>query len=368
MAYSVEDDTYIALYGVLPKDPTEDEPNVAWATERMREMEPLASGIQLADENLGRRPARFVSDDNLAPLDALRARYDPDGLFHPWMGPPARTPERRRERAPTSAPYLERPLAPPDRGRCCRRSSGGTDATPPTALGAGATCRRLLDPAPLAVRERAGARCPTGSATWPWPHAMPGVSAAMVDWWFDWHPREALRYRIWHPAAHRDNSLQPSPVARAQGPLGRGAPSGRGRRPGRGPRAHRVHGPRGDGTRPPTPWSVPGSPRSSAATSATTAGACGTPAMFHVFLRTATACCCAAASGWAPRCVPTGRRGAAGGLLLGNRSVNVAVLPRRAAARRSRATAWRSTPTSPRCSRSCTSASGPAPRRRSARP
>ena len=37
---------------------------------------------------------------------------------------------------------------------------------------------------------------------------MPGVSAEMVDWWFDWHPREAIRYRIWHPAAHRDNSLE----------------------------------------------------------------------------------------------------------------------------------------------------------------
>jgi FAD/FMN-containing dehydrogenase len=91
MAYSVEDDTYIALYGVW-EDPARDAQNIAWATERMRELEPHASGIQLADENLGRRPARFVSDANLARLDALRERYDPDGRFHPWMGrldPPA---------------------------------------------------------------------------------------------------------------------------------------------------------------------------------------------------------------------------------------------------------------------------------------
>jgi hypothetical protein len=52
----------------------------------MREMEHLASGIQLADENLGERPARFVSDASLARLDEIRAAYDPDGLFHPWMG------------------------------------------------------------------------------------------------------------------------------------------------------------------------------------------------------------------------------------------------------------------------------------------
>jgi FAD/FMN-containing dehydrogenase len=87
MAYSVEDDTYIALYGVW-EDPAEDEANVAWATERMRELEPHASGIQLADENLGNRPARFLSEEHYARLEQLRAKYDPDGRFHSWMGPP----------------------------------------------------------------------------------------------------------------------------------------------------------------------------------------------------------------------------------------------------------------------------------------
>lgn len=85
MAYSMEDDTYIACYSVW-QDPAEDAACVAWPTERMRELEPLASGIQLADENLGRRPARFASDANMARLDALRAAWDPDGLLHPWMG------------------------------------------------------------------------------------------------------------------------------------------------------------------------------------------------------------------------------------------------------------------------------------------
>ena len=85
MAYSVEDDTYIALYGVW-QDAAGDEANVAWVAERMGEMEPLSSGIQLADENLGQRPARFARDENMARLDQVRAAYDPDGLFHPWMG------------------------------------------------------------------------------------------------------------------------------------------------------------------------------------------------------------------------------------------------------------------------------------------
>jgi FAD/FMN-containing dehydrogenase len=87
MAFSVEDDTYIALYGVW-EDPAEDARNVAWATERMREMEEHASGIQLADENLGLRPARAIAETQLVRLEELRAKWDPQGRFHPWMGRP----------------------------------------------------------------------------------------------------------------------------------------------------------------------------------------------------------------------------------------------------------------------------------------
>lgn len=32
--------------------------------------------------------------------------------------------------------------------------------------------------------------------------AMPGVSPAMIDWWFGWHGSEATRYKLWHPRAH----------------------------------------------------------------------------------------------------------------------------------------------------------------------
>lgn len=85
MAYSCEDDTYIALYAVW-QDPALDEANVAWATDSMRAMEPLASGIQLADENLGRRTARFAGAEQMRRLAELRARRDPDGRFHEWMG------------------------------------------------------------------------------------------------------------------------------------------------------------------------------------------------------------------------------------------------------------------------------------------
>lgn len=86
MAFSLEDETYVALYGVWP-DAADDERFADWATERMTELEPLASGIQLADENLGRRPAAFLSPGNLERLEAIRRRYDPEGRFCSWMAP-----------------------------------------------------------------------------------------------------------------------------------------------------------------------------------------------------------------------------------------------------------------------------------------
>jgi FAD/FMN-containing dehydrogenase len=84
MAFSQQDDLYIALYAVWD-DPAEDARHQAWVTDRMRKLEPLASGIQLADENLGARPARFMAEENFRRLQAVRAKYDPYGRFHSYM-------------------------------------------------------------------------------------------------------------------------------------------------------------------------------------------------------------------------------------------------------------------------------------------
>ena len=51
-------------------------------------MQHLATGCQLADENLGQRPLKFVTEEHLARLDQVRAAYDPEGRFHSWMGRP----------------------------------------------------------------------------------------------------------------------------------------------------------------------------------------------------------------------------------------------------------------------------------------
>lgn len=88
MAFSMEDQTYLAVYGVWD-DSADDDRYASWAEERIQAMAHLATGIQLADENLGRRPARFMSDVNLARLDEIRNRYDPHGRFHSWMGRPS---------------------------------------------------------------------------------------------------------------------------------------------------------------------------------------------------------------------------------------------------------------------------------------
>jgi FAD/FMN-containing dehydrogenase len=83
--YGLEDEINMALYAVWP-DPADDERYRDWPRDNMAAMAHLATGVGLADENLGRRPARFATDQNMARLDILRAKYDPEGLFNSWMG------------------------------------------------------------------------------------------------------------------------------------------------------------------------------------------------------------------------------------------------------------------------------------------
>jgi hypothetical protein len=85
MAFSMEANVYVGLYAIW-RDPANDARHEAWAADHMRTMEPHAHGIQLADENLGVRPFRFMADDNLSRLEELRAVRDPGGLFHAYMG------------------------------------------------------------------------------------------------------------------------------------------------------------------------------------------------------------------------------------------------------------------------------------------
>jgi FAD/FMN-containing dehydrogenase len=85
MVYGLEDEVYMALYTIW-QDPADDERYCDWAASNLAAMSHLATGSSLADENLCRRPARFIAESNMARLDRVRSAYDPDGRFHSWMG------------------------------------------------------------------------------------------------------------------------------------------------------------------------------------------------------------------------------------------------------------------------------------------
>jgi FAD/FMN-containing dehydrogenase len=83
-AISVQGSLYLAAFAGWT-DPAQDAAMLAWPVDQMRGLERFSDGIQLADENLLARPARFLSDENAARLDALRARHDPDGRFLSYL-------------------------------------------------------------------------------------------------------------------------------------------------------------------------------------------------------------------------------------------------------------------------------------------
>ncbi|WP_020596248.1 DAPG hydrolase family protein [Spirosoma panaciterrae] len=88
MAYSNEDNTYLALYGNWQN--AEDTATYGdWAANMMRQMAHLSTGIQLADEGLHKRTAPFLSDGHLKKLQQIRAQRDPNGLFYEWHSRPA---------------------------------------------------------------------------------------------------------------------------------------------------------------------------------------------------------------------------------------------------------------------------------------
>jgi hypothetical protein len=100
--------------------------------------------------------------------------------------------------------YLDRPMTAPAPDVLAAIERGPID--PSEALGRD-ELDRLTDPAPLPA-ETGWCTLADGVGYVAVRTAMPGVSAEMVDWWFDWHPADDLRYRIWHPRAHFANAVE----------------------------------------------------------------------------------------------------------------------------------------------------------------
>ncbi|MEM7801921.1 MAG: FAD-binding oxidoreductase [Chloroflexota bacterium] len=90
MAYSLEENIYIALYSIW-KSNQETADRLNWPTEMMEKMAHLSSGIQLADENLNHRTAKFMTDDKLAKVEMIRSEWDEAALFHEWHSKPEQT-------------------------------------------------------------------------------------------------------------------------------------------------------------------------------------------------------------------------------------------------------------------------------------
>jgi FAD binding domain len=87
MSFSMENNIYIALYCAW-KNPQHTARYEHWATDCMQRMSHLSTGIQLADENLHKRTAPFVSDENLKKITIIRAQRDPKNLFNEWHSKP----------------------------------------------------------------------------------------------------------------------------------------------------------------------------------------------------------------------------------------------------------------------------------------
>jgi len=225
------------------------------------------------------------------------------------------------------AGYLQRPMTPPDPQVLEAIEGGPIEPRQALAL---SDVARLLDPRELEV-ETGWCTLADGVGFVAVRTAMPLVRGEMVDWWFDWHPREALRYRVWHPAAHRSNSLEP--------PRGDGAG-------GPGAKAHwgAVHHPVEDvgigvvhariAFRRPSEMGMAGDQLENPGVASIVCGYVGddrrhvrhTP-MFHVFLREGDGVVLRSAFWLGAAVRPYGALGAAGERLLNNRLTRRATLP-----------------------------------------
>ena len=99
---------------------------------------------------------------------------------------------------------LNRPLSPVPPETLDALDAGPID--PADALGED-ELDRLLDPSPVEA-ECGSCFLPDGVGYVAMRVPMPAVTGAMIDWWFDWHPDDSLRYRVWHPPAHVGNSVE----------------------------------------------------------------------------------------------------------------------------------------------------------------
>jgi hypothetical protein len=84
MAFSMQTDIYFASY-VLWEDAEEDEKNKIWLKNTMTHIEPITAGQYLGDSDFTAIGRKFISNQNLEKLEAIRAKRDPKALFHSYL-------------------------------------------------------------------------------------------------------------------------------------------------------------------------------------------------------------------------------------------------------------------------------------------
>jgi FAD/FMN-containing dehydrogenase len=79
---------YVACYSIW-EQAGEDEVNIRWLRTLMRALEPKAVGCYVGEADIAANPSRMLNAyarPHWERLQALREKYDPNGLFHSYMG------------------------------------------------------------------------------------------------------------------------------------------------------------------------------------------------------------------------------------------------------------------------------------------
>ncbi|MEN9610954.1 MAG: hypothetical protein RLZZ628_1768 [Bacteroidota bacterium] len=84
MAFSMQTEIYFAAY-VLWEEEKDDEQNKIWLSNLMKQIQPVTAGQYLGDSDFTVHQRKFISNENWAKLEAIRAQRDPHRRFHTYL-------------------------------------------------------------------------------------------------------------------------------------------------------------------------------------------------------------------------------------------------------------------------------------------
>jgi FAD/FMN-containing dehydrogenase len=87
-AFSMVAPVYAAFYSIW-EEAGQDEANIKWLRTLMKALEPLAVGCYVGESDIAANPTQVVNSyarSRWERLQALREKYDPNGVFHSYMG------------------------------------------------------------------------------------------------------------------------------------------------------------------------------------------------------------------------------------------------------------------------------------------